>query len=178
MSTTWKIDPMHSEAHFSVKHLVISTVSGEFKTFDGQLETTDGDTFTGAKVTFSADVASISTNNEQRDGHLKSPEFFDAEQFPKLSFASSSFTSTDDKHYTLVGDLTIKGTTKPLTLTVEYGGTMVDGYGNTKAGFEIAGVINRKEYGLTWSAVTEAGGVVVSDDVKLMLSIQVARQAA
>jgi polyisoprenoid-binding protein YceI len=178
MSMTWTIDPMHSEAHFSVKHLVISTVSGAFKTFDGQLETTDGDKFSDAKITFSADVASISTNNEQRDAHLKSPEFFDAEQFPKLSFASSSFTSTDDKHYTLVGDLTIKGITKPVTLTAEYGGTMVDSYGNTKAGFEIAGVINRKEYGLTWSAVTEAGGVVVSDDVKLMLSIQVARQAA
>ncbi|MBC8153971.1 MAG: YceI family protein [Bacteroidetes bacterium] len=175
-TTTWVIDPMHSEVQFKVKHLMVSTVSGQFGQFDGQL-IMDGDDFEDAKITFSADVNSISTGNEQRDGHLKSAEFFDAEQFPKLTFESTGMTKTGDDVYNLAGHLTLHGVTKPIMLKAEYGGQMGDFYGNTKAGFEVTGVIKRKEFGLTWDGVTEAGGVVVSDDVKLTMNIQVAKQA-
>lgn len=114
---------------------------------------------------------------EQRDGHLKSADFFDAENFPKLNFVSTSFVQKGDEDFTLTGDLTLRGVTKSVTLAVNYGGQMVDFYGNTKAGFELNGKINRKDFGLNWGAVTEAGGVVVSDEVKLHFNIQVAKQA-
>ena len=173
--TTWAIDPTHSEIQFKVKHLVISTVTGSFKSFEGTLET-EGDNFTDAKIQFSADIDSIDTNMPQRDGHLKSADFFDAENHPKLTFVSTSFTKKDEDTYILTGDLTMRGTTKSVTLSATYGGQMVDFYGNTKVGFEIAGKVNRKDFGLNWSAVTEAGGVVVSDEVKLHLNIQLAKQ--
>lgn len=175
-ATTWAIDPTHSEVQFKIKHLVISTVTGSFKSFEGSVET-ENDGFEGAKVQFSADIDSIDTNMAQRDAHLKSADFFDAENFPKLSFVSSSFTQKDDENYVLTGDLTLRGVTKSVTLSATYGGQMVDFYGNTKAGFEISGKINRKDFGLNWSAVTEAGGVVVSDEVKLHINVQVAKQA-
>lgn len=175
-ATTWTIDPLHSEVQFKVKHLMVSTVTGLFSTYEGKLDMV-GDDFEDAKITFSADVDSISTGNEQRDGHLKSPEFFDAEQFPKLTFTSTDMKKTGDDTYQLVGDLTLHGVTKPVTLKVEYGGQMQDFYGQTKAGFELTGVIKRKEFGLTWDGVTEAGGVVVSDDVRLVMNIQVTKQA-
>ena len=175
-ATTWAIDPTHSEVQFKIKHLVISTVTGSFKTFEGTVET-ENDGFEGAKIQFSADIDSIDTNMAQRDAHLKSADFFDAENFPKLSFVSSSFTQKDDENYVLTGDLALRGVTKSVTLSATYGGQMVDFYGNTKAGFEISGKINRKDFGLNWSAVTEAGGVVVSDEVKLHINVQVAKQA-
>lgn len=175
-ATTWAIDPTHSEVQFKIKHLVISTVTGSFKTFEGTVEA-ENDGFEGAKIQFSADIDSIDTNMAQRDAHLKSADFFDAENFPKLSFVSSSFTQKDDENYVLTGDLTLRGVTKSVTLSATYGGQMVDFYGNTKAGFEISGKINRKDFGLNWSAVTEAGGVVVSDEVKLHINVQVAKQA-
>jgi polyisoprenoid-binding protein YceI len=175
-TTTWTIDPSHSEVQFKVKHLVISTVTGSFSNFEGQVETT-GDDFTDAKITFSADIDSISTGNEQRDGHLKSADFFDGGNHPKLTFTSTSITKTGDDEYSLVGDLTIRGTTKSVKLRVEHGGQMQDFYGQTKAGFELTGTIKRKEFGLTWDGVTEAGGVVVSDDVKLVMNIQLMKQA-
>lgn len=173
--TTWAIDPTHSEVQFKVKHLVISTVTGSFKSFEGTLET-DGDGFAGAAIQFSADVDSIDTNMPQRDAHLKSADFFDAGNHPKLAFVSSSFTQKDEDTYTLVGDLTMRGVTKSVTLSATYGGQMVDSYGNTKVGFEILGKVNRKDFGLNWGAVTEAGGVVVSDDVKLHLNVQLVKQ--
>lgn len=175
-ATTWVIDPSHSEVQFKVKHLVISTVTGSFGQYEGQVEST-GDDFDGANISFSADISSINTGSEQRDGHLKSTDFFDAEQFPKLTFVSTSMTKTGEDTYSLTGDLTIHGVTKPVTLKAEYGGQMQDFYGQTKAGFEINGIIKRKEFGLTWDGVTEAGGVVVSDDVRLVLNIQVTKQA-
>ena len=174
-TTTWAIDPAHSEVQFKIKHLVISTVTGSFGKFEGQLETA-GDDFVDAKISFSADIDSISTNQEQRDTHLKSAEFFDAEKYPKLTFSSTSITKTGDDTYALVGDLTIRDVTKPVTLKAEYGGQMQDFYGQTKAGFELSGTIKRKEFGLTWDGITEAGGVVVSDDVKLVMNIQVIKQ--
>lgn len=173
--TTWAIDPTHSEVQFKVKHLVISTVTGSFKQFEGTVES-ETENFEGASVKFSADIASIETNMEQRDQHLKSGDFFDAEKFPKISFVSTSFTKTGGDTFKLVGDLTIKDVTKSVELKAEYGGDMVDFYGNHKTGFEIAGKINRSEFGLNWNAVTEAGGIVVSEEVKLILNIQVVKQ--
>ncbi|MCE6990926.1 YceI family protein [Dyadobacter sp. CY323] len=170
----WVIDPTHSEIQFKVKHLVISTVTGAFKSFEGSIETETED-FDGATVAFSADVNSIDTNQEQRDGHLKSADFFDAEKYPKLSYAGKLSKKSDDS-YTLTGDLTVKNTTKPFEFAVEYGGNMTDFYGNNKSGFEISGKLNRKEFGLEWSAVTEAGGVVVGDEVKLIANVQVVKQ--
>lgn len=170
-ATKWVLDPMHSEVQFKVKHLVISTVTGSFKTFEGTV-TTEGDTFEGAEVEFSLDVNSIDTNQEMRDGHLKGAEFFDAEKYPKITFKSTSLT--DDK---LTGNLTIKDVTKQVTLDVDHGGTATDFYGNLKAGFEVTGKINRKEFGLVWSGVTEAGAIVLGDDVKLIINVQFAKQA-
>ncbi|PLK46394.1 YceI family protein [Emticicia sp. TH156] len=172
---TWTIDASHSEVQFKVRHLMISTVTGTFGSYEGTVETTNDTDFEGASIKFSADVDSISTGQEQRDGHLKSADFFDAANFPKISFASTSFEKVDDENYTLKGDLTMRGVTKSVTLKAEFGGVMTDFYGQTKAGFEIAGKVNRQDFGLTWSAVTEAGGVVVSDDVKLVLNIQVVK---
>jgi polyisoprenoid-binding protein YceI len=174
-TTKWVLDPMHSEVQFKVKHLVISTVSGFFKSFEGQLETENED-FTVSKIEFSLDVNSIDTTQPQRDEHLKSAEFFDAATYPKITFKSTSFTADGDD-YKLVGDLTIKDVTKPVTLAVEYGGSAGDFYGNTKAGFEVTGKINRKEFGLVWDGVTEAGSIVVGEDIKLNMNIQFAKQA-
>jgi polyisoprenoid-binding protein YceI len=171
--TTWKIDQMHSEVQFKVKHLVISTVTGKFKSFEGALET-DGDDFDGAEATFSIDVNSIDTNVADRDAHLKSDDFFNAEKYPNLTFDGQLKNVSDDE-YKLIGTLTIRDISKEVELDVEYGGTMVDGYGQTKAGFEIEGTINRKEFGLKWNQVTEAGGVVVADKIKLALNIQLAK---
>ncbi|SHK35951.1 Polyisoprenoid-binding protein YceI [Reichenbachiella agariperforans] len=169
----WNIDPTHSEVQFKVKHLVISTVTGAFKNFEGSLNTETED-FDGAKAAFSLDVKSIDTNVADRDAHLKSGDFFDAEAHPRLTF-EGVLSKVSDEKYQLVGPMTIKETTQEVTLDVAFGGVMVDGYGQTKAGFEINGKINRKDFGLTWSAVTEAGGVVVGDDVKLLLNVQLVK---
>jgi len=174
--TKWSIDPMHSEVQFKVKHLVISTVSGFFKSFEGSVEA-DNEDFEHSKIEFSLDINSIDTNQTQRDEHLKSAEFFDAAQYPHIKFKSTSFKKIDDADYELKGDLTIKDVTKPVTLDVEFGGSAADFYGNTKAGFEITGKINRKEFGLTWDGVTEAGSVVVGEDIKLTINAQLTKQA-
>lgn len=171
--TKWAIDNTHSEVQFKVKHLVISTVTGQFNSFEGTVEA--GDNFDGAAVNFSLDANSIDTNVADRDNHLKTAEFFDVENYPKLTF-KGELKNTEDDEYTLSGDLTIKDTTKKVDLKVTYGGEMVDGYGQHKAGFEIEGKINRKEFGLTWDMITEAGGVVVGDHVRLILNIQLVKQ--
>jgi polyisoprenoid-binding protein YceI len=174
-TTKWVIDPMHSEVQFKVKHLVISTVSGFFKSFEGALETANDD-FEDADISFALNIDSIDTNQSQRDEHLKSPEFFDAAQYPQITFKSTSFKKTDDDEFDLAGDLTVKGVTNPVKLKAEFGGSTDDFYGNTKAGFEITGKINRKEFGLTWDGVTEAGSIVVGEDIKLIINIQLAKQ--
>jgi len=163
---TWKMDPNHSEVKFKVKHLVVSTVSGSFDSFSSTVESTKDD-FSDAVVTFEADVNSISTKNEGRDGHLKSADFFDAANHPKITFTSSSLKPKSGDEYELTGDLTIRGVTKTVKLAVTYNGT-VKGFGGSfdVAAFEITGKINRQEYGLKWSALTESGGIVVSDEVK------------
>jgi polyisoprenoid-binding protein YceI len=168
-TTKWGVDPTHSEVSFKVKHLVISTVTGYFKTFDASAET-DSEDFDGANVSFSAEINSIDTNQTDRDNHLKSADFFDAEKYPTMNFSG---VLQGEK---LVGDLTIKDITKTVELNVDFGGVVEDPYGNTKAGFEIEGKISRKEFGLMWNAVTEAGSVVVSDQVRIILGIQLVRQ--
>lgn len=174
MSTTkWIIDPTHSEVAFKVKHLVISTVTGYFRKFEGHAESTSDD-FSGAAVTFSLDVNSIDTNQSDRDQHLKSADFFDTASFPSIVFSGKLVNQGGE--YQLQGDLTLKGITQQVTLEVTYGGTVADPYGQTKAGFEIEGKLNRKDFGLTWSAITEAGSVVVSDQVRLQLSVQLVKQ--
>ncbi|MCR5888535.1 YceI family protein [Hymenobacter sp. J193] len=175
-TTKWVLDPTHSEVQFKVKHLVISTVTGSFKQFAGEVETED-DNFETAKVHFTADISSIDTNQEQRDQHLKSGDFFDAEAYPQLVFDSTSMQKTGEGEYKLHGTLTLRGNAKPVTLNVEYGGVATDFYGNQKAGFEVSGKISRKEFGLTWDGITEAGAIVVSDEVKLLASVQFAKQA-
>jgi polyisoprenoid-binding protein YceI len=173
----WNIDPTHSEVQFKVKHLMISTVTGSFSTYEGTVNTVNDADFEDASINFTADIDSISTGQEQRDGHLKSGDFFDAEQFPKLTFASTSFTKKSGDEYVLEGNLTMKGKTNPVKLDVEFGGIMTDFHGNTKAGFEISGKINRQDFDLTWNSITEAGGIVVSEEVKLIFNIQVVKMA-
>lgn len=175
VKTKWVLDPTHSEVLFKVKHLVISTVTGTFKVFNGSFETENED-FSNADIEFSLDANSIDTNQEQRDAHLRSADFFDAEKFPVISFKSTSFIKKGDD-YELTGDLTVKNVTKPVKLDVELGGVATDAYGNEKAGFEITGKISRKEFDLTWSAVTEAGAIVVGDEIKLNINLQFAKQA-
>lgn len=175
-NTTWVIDPSHSEIFFKVKHLVIATVTGSFERFEGKV-TTHSDDFTDAEIEFSADVDSINTNVPDRDKHLKSDDFFDAEHFPKIYFKSRSFKKTGDR-YKLTGDITIRGITKEIEMDAEYGGAMKDPWGNDKVGFEITGKLNRKEFGLKWNVLTEAGGAVAGDEVKLMLNVELVKQVS
>ncbi len=172
VATKWGIDPTHTEVQFKVKHLVISTVTGYFKKFSGSIES-ESDDFDGAQVSFSLDANSIETNQTDRDNHLKSPDFFSAEEYPTIDFTGELKKTGSD--YKLNGDLTIRGTKKNITLDVDFGGIMVDPWGNTKAGFEINGKINRKDFGLNWNALTEAGGMVVSEDVKLHINTELAK---
>lgn len=173
---TYKIDVDHSDITFKVKHLMISTATGTFKKFDATLEANNED-LSDARISFEADVDSIDTKNEQRDAHLKSDDFFNAAEFPKLTFQSTGIESKGGNAFTLTGDLTIRDITRPVALEVEYNGTTKDPWGMERKGFEINGKINRKEFGLKWSAVTEAGGLVVADDVKLSMNVEMIKQA-
>lgn len=156
---------------------MINTVTGKFKNFAGSLEHSKED-FSDARVQFTADINSIDTGMEMRDNHLKSDDFFNAEKFPQLKFESTSFEAKGDNQYRVKGNMTIRDITRPVELDVDYGGQMGDFYGNTKAGFEISGKLKRKDFGLNWDAVTEAGGVVVSDEVKLHLNVQLQLEKA
>ncbi|MDM8003961.1 MAG: YceI family protein [Bacteroidota bacterium] len=175
-TTRWIIDPAHSEIQFKVKHMMITTVTGTFKEFKSEVET-DGDDFSTARVTFEAATESVFTNAEQRDAHLRSADFFDAENFPLMTFVSSRLEKVDEDSWQLTGDLTIRGVTKTVKLDVEFGGVGKDPWGNTKAGFSLNGKINRKDWGLNWNAALEAGGVLVSDEVRIYAEVQYAKQA-
>ena len=163
---TWNIDPSHSEVKFKVKHLVISTVTGHFSKFNATIDGNVED-LTKARMSFDADVESIDTKNAQRDGHLKSADFFDAGNYPKLTFTAKDVTRSGDQEYKVTGDLTIRGTTKPVTLNATYNGAAKGFGGVDVTAFEISGKLNRRDFGLAWNGLTEAGGVVVSDEVKL-----------
>ena len=170
----WALDPTHSEVTFKVRHLMISTVTGQFKKFDVIAETETDDFSSVKNIKFTAEIDSISTNEAQRDGHLKSPDFFDAAKYPQLTFVSKNYDANDGEK--LNGELTMHGVTKPITLNVEFGGIAQDPYGQTKAGFTVTGKINRKEFDLKWCAVTETGNVVLSDEVKINVEIQLVKQ--
>jgi len=173
--TSWVLDPAHSELSFKVKHLMITTVTGYFKSFRATTETIGDDLANISNINVEVDVASVTTNNEHRDTHLRSEEFFYAEQFKLLQFEATNL-NVDGDAGTLQGNLTIRDVTQPVTLQVEVGGIVTDPYGHTKAGFTITGKISRKVFGLTWNAITEAGGTVLGDEVKIHAEIQLVKQ--
>lgn len=164
------IDKLHSEIEFKVKHLMISTVTGRFTDFDAEM-ISESEDFTDSQITFDANVDSITTSIVDRDNHLKSADFFDSENYPKISFKSTSVTKENDD-YNILGLITIHGVEKEITLKGNYNGNDVDFYGNTKYGFELRGTIKRSEFGLSFNAVTDKGGLLVSDDVILNISVQ------
>ena len=173
-TTKWVLDLAHSELMFKVKHLMISNVKGVFKKFSAEL---DGDDFMQSKIKVTIDASSISTNDEQRDGHLKNIDFFDVENHKEITFDGTSFLQLSDQKYLLKGMLTIKGISKEVELEVEFGGINKDPWGNEKAGFSLNGKINRKDWGLNWNSTLETGGVLVSDEVKISAEIQLVKQA-
>lgn len=174
-TTKWVLDPAHSEVKFKVKHLMISTVSGSIDKFNVEVDAANED-FTDAKINFTADLSSINTNNEQRDGHLKSPDFFDVEKFPSMNFVSELVTKKSTSDYLIKGNLTIKDVTKSIEVLVDFGGSAKDPWGNAKAGFSLDFKINREDFGLTWNAALESGGVLVSNEVRVMAEIQLLQQ--
>lgn len=176
LKTQWILDPSHSELTFKVKHLMITNVKGEFQKFDASIES-DGSDFKNAKVRATIDAGSIYTNNADRDAHLKSADFFDVDTHKDLTFESTELNKLDEHNYQLKGLLSLKGISKEVVLDVEFGGFIKDPYGNDKAGFSVSGKINRKDFGLSWNATLEAGGVMVSDEVKLNAEVQFVKQA-
>jgi polyisoprenoid-binding protein YceI len=177
MSTTkWLLDPAHSEIHFKVKHLMISNVTGSFKQFTVSADTEGDDFATVSNIVFAADIHSIDTGNTQRDTHLKSSDFFNGDAHSKIHFHSENYVKKENKEL-LHGNLTIHGMTKPIIVEVEFGGIAKDPYGQVKAGFTISGKLSRKEFGMTYNAATETGGVLIGDEVKFNGEIQLIRQA-
>jgi len=174
--TKWVIDPTHSKIGFKVRHLMISNVLGNFKNFEGEI-ISDGNNFTNSSVKLSIKTASVDTEIADRDTHLKSTDFFDAEKFPVMTFNSTSMEDLGDDTFELKGLMKIKDVEKPVKLAVEFGGVMKDPWGNEKAGFSINGKINRKDFGLNWNAALEAGGVLVGEEVKIICDIELAKQA-
>jgi polyisoprenoid-binding protein YceI len=174
-STKWSLDSMHSELGFKIKHLMISNVSGSFSNFDIQTETV-ADDFSNAKVLATVDVSSINTNNSQRDEHLRNADFFEAEKYPQIVFKSTKVTKVDSDSFILEGDLTIREITQPVKLSVEYNGIAKDPWGNLKAGFAVSGKINRKDFGITYNAAMETGGVLLGEEVKIYAEIQLVKQ--
>jgi polyisoprenoid-binding protein YceI len=170
----WVLDPTHSELQFKVKHLMITTITGNMKSFSATLAA-EGEDFDHSEITFKGDINSLDTGNTDRDNHLKSADFFDGEQFPHIEFESKS-VEKEGSDYLIKGDLTIKGQTKPVHLTAEFGGIATDPWGNTKAGFTLNGKINRTDFGLTWNTAIEGGGVMVSEEVRLSAELQFVKQ--
>jgi polyisoprenoid-binding protein YceI len=168
---TWNIDAVHSTMKFNVTHLLISEVEGSFKVYSGSIKHKNED-FTDALISFTVDANSINTDNEMRDNHLKSDDFFNAKDYPQLKFTSTSFKKIAAGKYVLEGDMTIRNVTKKIKLNVTYGGIAKDGYGNTKLGFKATTSINRLEYGLKWNALTESGGMTVGKEVEIKLNLQ------
>jgi polyisoprenoid-binding protein YceI len=172
----WVIDPAHSEILFKVKHMMITNVKGEFREFTAELSS-DGSNFIADSINVNINASSIFTNNNDRDAHLKGADFFDVENHKELTFKGKSINKIDDENFRLTGELTIKGISKEITLDVDFGGINKDPWGNEKAGFSLNGKINRKDWGLTWNAALETGGVLVSDEVKLSAEVQFVKQA-
>jgi polyisoprenoid-binding protein YceI len=169
--TNWAIDPTHSEIGFKVKHMMFTNVSGKFNAFEATISNEET-AFETSKINFTATIESIDTNNTDRDNHLKSADFFDAANFPTLNFTATAIQKINANEFQINGDLTIKDVTKSITLQAEYSGILKDPWGNTKVGLSITGAINRKEFGLTWNAALETGGVLVGEEIKLLAEIQ------
>ena len=168
--TKWEVDKVHSNVKFTVTHMVISEVDGSFRDFTGTIEHSKAD-FSDAKINFTIEVGSVDTDNEKRDGHLKSPDFFDAVKYPQMKFTSTSFKPLGNNKFTLTGNLTLKDITKPVTFDVTYGGTVIS-QGMVKAGFKAKATINRFDYNLKWSSATEAGGLIVSKEVDIAINAE------
>jgi polyisoprenoid-binding protein YceI len=173
--TTWKPDAAHTEVQFIAEYMVFSDVTGEFKEFDMTL-TTKGEGLEDAMVEFTAQTASITTGHEKRDGHLKSPDFFDVAKYPTITFKATKIFKESDGHYKMVGDLTMHGVTHAVTLDVRHRGTSKDPYGNIKAGYSIRGHLNRYDYGLKWNVALEAGGVLVGEEVQIVCNVTLIQQ--
>lgn len=174
-SANWSIDPVHSRVQFTVSHLVISEVAGNFQKFEGEI-TSAKDDFSDAKISFNADVNSITTENEKRDSHLKSPDFFDAVKYPQIKFSSTSFKKISDNKYKLIGNFTMKDVTKSEEFDVTYNGTIKDPWGNQRAAFKITGTVNRFDYNLKWNSLMEAGGAVVGKNIDILVNVEVVKQ--
>ena len=175
METKWKVDPTHSEVGFKVKHMMITNVHGSFGAFDATA-ITEGDDFRTSEFSFSADIDSITTGVDDRDAHLKSDDFFSAENYPKMNFKSTKVTDKGDGELKITGEMSIRDVTKTVELDAEFGGIVVDPYGQTKAGLSVNGKIKRSDFGLTWNSITEAGSIVVSDEIKLNSELQFIKQ--
>ena len=173
--TKWLLDPMHSELQFKIKHLMISNVTGALKNFSAEVETEDED-FSTAKINLAAQMDSISTNNEQRDAHLRNSDFFEVEKYPELTFSSTKVEKVDNDTFVLHGELTMKGVTKPVKLNVEFNGATKDPWGGQRAGFMIRGKINRADWGVNFNSVLETGGVVLGEEVKINSEIELVKQ--
>lgn len=174
-TTNWKLDLSHSELGFKIKHLMITNVSGTFKSFDVEVESEDDD-FRNARITAKADMSSINTNNEQRDEHLRNSDFFEVDKYPELSFRSTGSKAIDDDTYELHGELTLKGVTKPVKLHVEYNGLAKDPWGGERAGFVVTGKINRADWGVSFNGVLETGGVMLSEEVRIHAELELVRE--
>lgn len=175
-SSKWTVDAAHSSIDFSVKHMMIATVRGTFHDFEASIEANPAD-LTTANIQFSVDVASVDTRNNDRDVHLRSGDFFDVEQYPKMTFQSTNIVKKSEGEYNLTGDFTLHGVTRQETFSVTFEGEGKDPWGNEKAGFSAEGKINRSDYGLTYNAALETGGVLVGDQVKIAIQIEAAKQA-
>jgi len=175
-TTKWVIDPTHSNLGFKIKHLMISNVSGSLKNFQAEVEASGAD-FSTAQINLTAEMESITTNNEQRDAHLRNADFFEVEKHPELKFRSTKIAKTDSDTFDLYGELTLKGIAKPVKLHVEFNGTVKDPWGNERAGFVISGKINRSEWGINFNGVLETGGVVLGEEVKIHSEIELVKQA-
>ena len=174
-TNTWTIDPVHSVAEFAVKHMMVSTVKGRFRSMEGTIYIDEANP-TASWVTASIDVASIDTAEPKRDTHLRSDDFFNAERFPKMIFRSTRVEQVDDTHWKVIGDLTIRDVTREVVLDTEYEGQIKDAYGKQRAAFSAETTLNRKEFGLNWNGVIETGGVIVGDRVRVTLYIAAVRE--
>jgi polyisoprenoid-binding protein YceI len=174
-TTKWALDPTHSEIGFKIRHLMISNVSGNFNKFNIEVET-KGTDFENANVFATIDTGSINTNNQQRDEHLRNADFFEVEKHPNIAFKSTRVEKLNEENYKLHGNLTIKNTTRPVVLDVEYSGTAKDSWGNFKAGFTLSGKINRKDFGISYNAPLETGGLVLGEEIKVHGELQLVRQ--
>ena len=174
---SWEIDATHSQATFSVKHMMISTVRGHFEVLSGKLHI-DEEHPDNSWVEAEVDAASINTRDARRDGHLRSPDFFDVEKYPKITFKSTKVTPTGNNEYRVTGNLTMHGVTKEETFHADYSGQVKDLYGLQRAAFTVKGKINRKDFGLNWNVGLEAGGVLVGEDVNIEIDLAAVQKAA